>query len=64
MRRAPLDRPAFDGISLGASVRVAAHGWATEGWFIDQLLALQAVKRGTGQIREAKRGDSHSGART
>ena len=63
MRRAPVDRPAFDGITIGASVRVAAHGWATDGWFIDQVLALQGVRRGTGQIREAKRGDSRSAPR-
>jgi hypothetical protein len=29
--RAPVDRPAYDGITLGASVRVAAHGWTQDG---------------------------------
>ena len=26
-----MDRPAYDGITLGASVRVAAHGWTQDG---------------------------------
>jgi len=55
--RAPVDRPAYDGITLGASVRVAAHGWTQEGWFIEYVLCLQAVERGTGIVAEAKRGD-------
>ncbi|CAK9061571.1 unnamed protein product [Durusdinium trenchii] len=55
--RAPMDRPAFDQMSIGASVRVAAHGFFKDGWFIDYLRALQAVERGTGKVVEVKRGD-------
>eukprot|EP00913_Durusdinium_trenchii_P033674 g31523.t1 len=54
---APMDRPAFDQMSIGASVRVAAHGFFKDGWFIDYLRALQAVERGTGKVVEVKRGD-------
>lgn len=57
--RAPVDRPAYDGITLGASVRVAAHGWTQDGWFIEYVVALQAVERGSGKVAEARRGDSN-----
>ena len=30
-QRAPVDRPAYDGITIGASVRVAVHGWTQDG---------------------------------
>eukprot|EP00435_Cladocopium_sp_Y103_P004325 s1524_g1.t1 len=55
--KAPMDRPAFDQMSIGASVRVAAHGLRKDGWFIDFLRAVQAVERGTGKVVEVKRGD-------
>lgn len=55
--KAPMDRPAFDAMSIGASVRVAAHGFRKDGWFIDFLRAVQAVERGTGKVVEVKRGD-------
>ncbi|CAJ1347420.1 unnamed protein product, partial [Effrenium voratum] len=58
VNKAPMDRPAFDQMSLGASVRVAAHGFHVGGWFIDYVLAVQAVERGTGRVAEAKRGEA------
>ena len=38
-RKAPMDRPAFDQMSVGASVRVAAHGFRKASW----LLAADAA---------------------
>ena len=48
-----MDRPSFDQMALGSSVRVAAHGFFVEGWFIDYLRALQAVEVGSGKARES-----------
>lgn len=56
--RAAVDRPQFDQLSVGAAVRTCGHGWFAEGWFIDAVVALSAVERGTGQLVEVKRSDS------
>lgn len=55
--RAIVDRPQFDQLSVGAAVRTCGHGWFAHGWFIDSVMGLSAVERGTGQALEVKRGD-------
>ena len=56
--KAAVDRPQFDQLSVGAAVRTCGHGWFAQGWFIDSVMALSAVERGTGQLVEVKRGDA------
>lgn len=53
--RAPLDRPQFDQLSVGGALRTCAHGWHGHGWFIDSVLAITCIKRGSGEIAEAHR---------
>mmetsp|Transcript_62282 Transcript_62282/g.157388 ORF Transcript_62282/g.157388 Transcript_62282/m.157388 type:complete len:486 (+) Transcript_62282:70-1527(+) len=55
--RALADRPQFDQLSVGGAVRTCGHGWHGAGWFIDSVIALQGVERGSGQVVEAHRGD-------
>eukprot|EP00928_Gymnodinium_smaydae_P017800 TRINITY_DN16801_c0_g2_i1.p1 TRINITY_DN16801_c0_g2~~TRINITY_DN16801_c0_g2_i1.p1 ORF type:complete len:469 (+),score=56.37 TRINITY_DN16801_c0_g2_i1:56-1462(+) len=55
--RALVDRPQFDQLSVGGAVRTCGHGWFGQSWFIDSVVALQGIERGSGKVVEAKRGD-------
>ena len=59
LRKAPMDRPAFDQMSIGASVRVAAHGFRKASWLLaadaagddawDVMLGSMCMKRKRGR---------------
>ena len=49
--RAPVDRPAYDGITIGASVRVAAHGWTLDGC-LEYFMGINTLYN-LGRVRKA-----------
>ncbi|KAJ1631941.1 hypothetical protein T492DRAFT_1114764 [Pavlovales sp. CCMP2436] len=52
------DRGQFDQLSVGACVHTAAHGWAKEAWFIESVMAIEVVERGSGKVMEVRKDDA------
>ncbi len=51
------DRPQFDQMTVGGATRTCAHGWCTYAWFIDTVVACEALEKGTGLVVERRRGE-------
>ncbi len=51
------DRPQFDQMTVGGATRTCAHGWCTYAWFIDSVIACEALEKGTGLVVERRRGE-------
>lgn len=51
------DRPQFDQMTVGGAVHTCGHGWNSNAWFIDSIMACEAVEKGSGNVITRRRGD-------